>query len=254
MVNRPVNFRDLGGLKTEDERCVQRCRLLRSGEVTGLSSSDRHILYHDYDLRQIVDFRSAFEVENAPDDVLEGVAYINIDVLKNDVNLGPGKKRFEALTSKGELIKLMQQFYAIAILDRDAQRGYRQFLDLLLRAKEGATLFHCFAGKDRTGIAAAIILTILNVPEETIFEDYLLTNAMRAEHNEQLAAEARANGKDEREIFIYQQALLVRGEYLAHVMEVATEQYGSFDRYITEALQVNAAERALLQALYLSSS
>lgn len=77
-----VNFRDLGGYSTGDGRVLQPKRLLRSGEVVGLSNQDANILTTNFKLEHIIDLRSAEEISEKPDDSLENVAYTNIDIMK----------------------------------------------------------------------------------------------------------------------------------------------------------------------------
>ena len=67
-----------------------------------------------------------------------------------------------------------------------------ELLQLLLNTEEGSTLLHCFAGKDRTGISAAVILTILGASKDDIAADYLKTNQLRKKENEELLGQLRA--------------------------------------------------------------
>lgn len=253
MVVKPENFRDLGGLKTATGAVIKERRLLRSGEVVDLSEQEQEALIDAYRLKKIVDFRSAAEVAKRPDDALPGVEYVHIDILRNETQMVPGRQRFQQLRDVDQLFTLMRHVYGITLLDKDAQRGYRQFLDVLLATTDGAVLFHCFAGKDRTGVAAAIILTILGIDEETIFEDYLLTNVLRAASKRTLVSQSEAMGLEQQRIEIFRAAMEAKREYLAHIYTVAAEHYGSFWGFLREALGVTAREVDVLRALYLTT-
>lgn len=113
-------------------------------------------------------------------------------------------------------------------------------------------MFHCFAGKDRTGIAAAIVLHILGVSKEDIIKDYLQTNQQRQEANQAIIAGLVKKGlsaEGEKAILI---ALSVSEDYLLNAFSVAKDSYGSFDNYIKEAIKINYDEQEQLRQIYLN--
>jgi len=130
------------------------------------------------------------------------------------------------------------------------QQGYRKFLEILVKA-EGAVLWHCTSGKDRTGLAAMLILSALGVDEETIVKDYLLTN----EYNAEKIAETRTFFLDKThdEIIAEKAVLLMDGvseipmkNALAHLKE----KYGSVKGYI-KFLRISDKEIEILKEKYL---
>lgn len=248
-----ANFRDLGGIAAKDGRAVLPKRLLRSGEVVGLSAEDKATLTDVYHLRNIIDFRSAAETAEKPDDTLPGVKYIPIDVLRDAAGSAPDEKHLlTMLDSPAAVDAFMEKVYQLLITEKTALAGYRQMLDILLAQREGATLWHCYAGKDRAGVAAAIILHILGVPEGAIMDDYLETNRLRAPINaavlEQVKKKADLSDAQVQAIGI---ALNVQAEYLKTSYETAKQAYGSFDRYISEGLGVDAGQKEKLRGMYL---
>jgi len=124
---------------------------------------------------------------------------------------------------------------------------FKAFIQEVLAAKGQPVLFHCTAGKDRTGFAAAILLRILGVPQETVMQDYMLSKPY--------ALEARS-----RDIFILR---LTKGEVTAGVVEKLSgvdatyleaafatidAEYGSFENYVRDGLGLNDADVAALRA------
>ncbi|MGI6665219.1 MAG: tyrosine-protein phosphatase [Christensenellaceae bacterium] len=246
-----VNFRDLGHLKTEHGMIVAPHRLLRAGEVVGLPKEEQLTLTDEYLLRTIVDFRRADEAEATPDDTLPGVSYHNIDILR-DVSLGgTGIKDMESIASPDEMHMHMENVYAFMALDPAAQAGYKSFMELVAAQEEGALLFHCFAGKDRTGIGAAIVFTLLGVPKSLIFEDYLKTNKMRAAKNEELLALMAENGVSKEAISAMRVGLNVDASYLQNFFATVEENYGTFANYAKEVFALSAADVSALQKNYL---
>lgn len=247
----PVNFRDLGGLSSSFGKKIKPCRLLRSGELYQLSEDEKRTLLHNYKLKVLVDFRTKFETESHPDDSLEGVSYHHVDILSAAADHVINLANAHTIRDKNHADEFLMLAYELAMTNEVAQQGYREFLEYLLQNKEGAVLFHCFAGKDRTGIAAAIILTILGVSKDDIFSDYMKTNEMRAKKNAEIIAEEKQAGRSDNELAIIEATLFVKKQYLQHAFDIAAKHYGSFENYIKQALQITEEEINELRNNYL---
>lgn len=165
------NFRDLGGYQTLDGRAVRWRMLFRSGAMDRLTPADFDYL-HKLHLRTVIDFRSTDERHAAPVHwPADGAPHVIArDYPASTLGLDPAAI---AKMSGDEARVLMAGTYS-SILDSFNDQ-YRGMFDELL-ASHTPLAFNCSAGKDRTGVAAALILTALNVPRETIIEDYLLSN------------------------------------------------------------------------------
>jgi len=169
-----VNFRDLGGYATTDGRQLQWRRLLRCGHLRDLSDKDAESL-RDLGLTHLHDFRREEERKRTVNRDLPITVY-------DDYNISIGSMpRFWEMLRAGELSdeashRLVSGAYADCLTEVTPiyQRFFARLLDDI-EAPNSATVFHCTAGKDRTGLAAALILSALNVPRETIVEDYMLT-------------------------------------------------------------------------------
>lgn len=244
-----VNFRDLGGITTSKGKTVKANRILRSGELVDLASEDKLKLVDNYGLKSIVDFRSSKEIGERPDDSLESTDYYHIDIMK-DVEKNASRASFED-NDQYHPGEMMKDVYKPIILDDTANQGYRSFIDVLLNQKEGSTIFHCFAGKDRTGLGAAIILTILGANKEDIVSDYLETNVLRKEANDKILEEKRNQGATDQELEHLNLFMSVKADYLETAFETANEKYGSFLDYIINGIGVSKNEIEKLQEMYL---
>lgn len=246
-----VNFRDLGGIPTTDDRIVQEKRILRAGQLVNLSDEEKEKLISEYDLVSIVDFRGAKEVASAPDDELDSVSYTHLDVLAGTEKNSANFDDMQNILTVERVDELMMQLYTQLLEDSVAQKGYQEFLELLVAQKEGATLFHCFAGKDRTGIGAMLFLKLLGVSDELVIADYLKTNESRREANKALIVRAREEEISEEHAQALLRALSVDESYLKHVMTLIIDQYESFENYAAQKLNFGQRQVDLLKELYL---
>ena len=189
------NARELGGYETKDGRMVKRGVLLRTAKLVNATEEDLERLRSFYHLAVDVDFRGDSEVERAPDPEIPGVEYLNIHIL--DESMGPSEEleaEIAALEEQGvEIDKITEirlfmkyggftdQMYVDFLSSDVGKAGYSQFFQALLALPEDrALLFHCSQGKDRTGCGAMLILFALGVDEETVMQDFLLTNEYNA--------------------------------------------------------------------------
>lgn len=243
-----INFRDLGNVKNKDGKTVIPNHLFRSGELCGLSQQDKTYLEEDVRLKMIVDFRSAKERTESPDDTLANADYVPIDIMKD--SKGNTASLDDVLKGLGSAEKRMENIYEELITTPSALEGYRQFLELLVEKANLPLIFHCFAGKDRTGVGAALILKMLDVPQEAILTDYLKTNTARKEANDeiinQMVATYQVFNRDDVETL-----LTVQPNFLAHAQQLMRENYGSFEGYVKNGLHLPADFSKEMKQLYL---
>ena len=171
-----INARDLGGLPAADGRKVKPARLLRGA---GLElASDRDVMrLQELQLRHIVDFRDARERSTHPDREIPGALYHSVAALPGL----PGKPPEDGIP---DFDAVFRSLYAALAESPHSIAAYREFFRILLDCREGAVYFHCAQGKDRTGIAAILVLSALGVPQHEIMADYFLSRVgLRAAMN-----------------------------------------------------------------------
>jgi protein-tyrosine phosphatase len=230
------NFRDVGGYRTTDGRRVKWGLIFRSADLSKLTKSDLATV-SGLGVHTVYDLRSTGERRSAPDAFTGRSATVSLDYDTNAQAIAA------AMRSKPTAESLRSAFASTyPELLTTLQPEYRQLFDGLL-AGQGATLYHCTAGKDRTGMATALILSALSVPRDTIYADYLLSN--RYYHP---AANASPVGGMSPEL----SAVLmgVDESYLRAAFTAIESQYGSVDAYLERALGVDKAKIARLRALY----
>lgn len=248
-----VNFRDLGGLTGAEGKKVKPRRLLRSAKLADLPPEDVALLENTYQLRNIFDLRGEDETKKQPDMPFAAAAYHNLDIMRDMASKNAGMEAmFSAENRTPEKdAEGMRFFYSMMVTDEHARSCWRSFLDVLLAQESGSALFHCFVGKDRTGMAAAIILTALGVSWEDIMADYMVTNELRRADNERIFNEMRAEGKTENEIACMRVAFGAQESFLQSAHDTAVKEYGSFEAFLREGLGLTDAETARLREMYL---
>ena len=206
------NLRDLGGYTTADGRTVKPGRLFRSAELVNLTPADQQYLRDR--VHVIADLRTTDERITSPTPAIDGVHNVHLPVFEQKGHDNNITRAVEA-AAKGELEA----------------------------PEDKAVLWHCTAGKDRTGIGAVIFLAALGVDEDTIFEDYLETNEHLAEHVENIVNAI----EDTTEADVIRSFWVARREYLEAAFDEMRIQYGSVDGYLREALGIDDVKRAALR-------
>lgn len=176
------NARDLGGYTTADGKTVRTGRILRTGKLEDASTEDLRRLTEEFHLKAVFDLRSGFESRQAADPALPGVQEYILGMMPYGSFTYPlsvkGFRTFFKDIQKGIYITFMQNIYKDLILTERGQQDLSDCFHKMLPyiQNEQPILIHCTAGKDRTGIVSAILLSLLGVDNETIVQDYLLTN------------------------------------------------------------------------------
>lgn len=219
------NFRDLGGFKTQDGKYTKWGKIFRSDDLNHLTEDDLNYLA-SIPLASIVDFRTQDEINAAPDK--------NPSSLKNNYSLtiSPGNVlAYEELVKKSEseMKNIMMQLNESLITDEASIASYKKFFALLQSDEELPLMFHCSAGKDRTGMAAALILYALGVDESTILDDYMTSNDYLGDKYAPLK-ESNPN---------ITPLLEVDRDYLKAGLAKIKSEYGSIDKFLTDVLAVD---------------
>lgn len=163
------NFRDLGGYHTAEGRRVREGLLYRSAFLQTLSDADLATL-QGLGLRRIYDLRTPVEVAAMPDRVPPGIERVALPIHEHEPIT-----RLTVMFNRHRLLELFARVYVEVFIDQGAA-VYGRLLRDLSQPENTPALIHCTAGKDRTGIAAALILSVLGVPREMVLADYLASN------------------------------------------------------------------------------
>jgi protein-tyrosine phosphatase len=229
-----TNLRDIGGLKTPEGH-LKKGIFFRSGELYQLSKAASNFLSQDLAIKKIFDFRRPVEIKNRPDITVANAAYENINLLSSPAQANPSLKN---MVINLQMDDYMYSVYTELALSPSARQGFHDFLLEVLALKK-PLIFHCFAGKDRTGFAAALLLKIAGVAPADIFDDYLKTNQARKKANQQILE--RFNDKlSSEKLKALEVSLYVKAEYLQFAFEQIQKNYGTFNHYLKDGLALPA--------------
>ncbi len=233
------NVRDLGGYRTADARVVRRGLVYRSAALAKLTNADLAVVAR-LGLRTICDFRGAEESSRAPT-LVRGVPIVALCI---EPTVGAGLRDILATKeATGEaLYAVLERAYTDYAVSNTAQ--YRAMLDLVL---DGGTplLFHCSAGKDRTGFGAAILLTALGIPWQTVVADFEATNQLWRRDTVP---------SDNLPMVVRESLLRADPSLLTAAFDAARAKYGSIDTYLADALGLGATRLARLKNLLLEDA
>ncbi len=191
----PTNLRELGGYPTGDGRTVRRGLFFRGGRMNELTDEGRAV-YQGLGLRTVIDLRRPDEIAESPTPAFEGAENLPVSVSDGDSGFAVMANRIGDPDAAADMAALARQYYAKIITDRLAL--YRPVFDRIVDRPDEPVLFHCTAGKDRTGFVAACLLGWLDVDPDVIMADYLATNTVRTEYVATRLDQARTHLAEQR--------------------------------------------------------
>ncbi|MFJ3902150.1 tyrosine-protein phosphatase [Streptomyces sp. NPDC090025] len=240
-----ANLRDLGSLPLGDGRSVREGLLFRSGQLDRLDPADPVVA--GLGIRTVVDFRTAAERADRPDRLPDGASGLVADVLADFLassGLPPAAQLKDlmsdpALAEKhlggGKAQAAFAGTYRAFVNTESARASYRAFLTELGDPAAGPLLFHCTAGKDRTGWAATIVLTLLGADDETVMAEYLSVNpGVRAAFAPMIEGFTAQGGDPDLALAL----IGVVPEYLQAALDEVKERHGSMEAYVRDGLGV----------------
>ena len=253
-----VNTRDLGGMPTKDGRTIVPHRLIRSSDLNAATEDDARKLVEWHDLMRVVDFRTEVERNAKPDakKYLKDIVFYDFPVISAEEigisrsgDIGQDFRTFLAYNAAPA--DKMKQMYEMALLGDKGMEAYSSFLNVLLQANEGATLWHCTEGKDRAGMGSMLVEHILGVPDEYVIADYLATNLFVRTMAEEMLDTLGRHGIL-RDLAADVDALFYASTaFLEHGLNLVRETYGSLDGYIERGLDFGPEKQEQLREMYL---
>lgn len=240
------NTRDLGGIETMDGYRVRPRRLIRSGQLYHMTENDKKVLSDEYGLKSIVDFRTLDEQAEKPDPHIEGATHISNPILQTMTAGITHDETSEKMTLEEATLAMkehgvdptfyMQKLYEDIITSDYSLKQYAQFFRILARQEEGATLWHCSAGKDRVGMGTAMLLYTLDVDMDTIIEDYMMTAAFLKDEVELILKRLSAAITDPGQIESLRICMGVKENYIKRVFQIMEETSGSIRQFLKDKI------------------
>lgn len=227
------NTRELGGYKTEDGRSLKWGVLYRSDKLSELTDADQEYLLQ-LGIKRVIDFRSSEEKQNEPDQLPSTLKYVEMPIEAD----GAIRPKVEAIL-KGDLnedvgailVETNKEFIS------DFSGVYKGFIESLIENQE-PTLFHCTAGKDRAGFAAALVLLAVGVPEKIVIEDYMKTNKYTEETIQDYINKINLYSLGSVDAEILRPLLGVEERFIRAALDEIKQKYGSVENFIRDELKI----------------
>lgn len=248
------NIRDIGGLSAKDGHHIKYGKLYRGNALLKINEDDAKII-DDFQLTDIIDFRSPDEFESMPDYHPEGVRMHNIPVLRKEA---AEEERKKIKSADGNLLwfigdhtsgfQHLVKVYSEFVTTEEGRNAFKEFFRIILQ-DDTVSYFHCSQGKDRTGFAAYLLEIALGVSEKDAMDDYLLSNVAMAERAESLLRQVEYRPFYSEE---YKRDLIdvfsTKEEYLKSAIKAMDDYYGGTLEFIKNELDVDIDK---LKQLYL---
>lgn len=237
------NFRAVGNIKNVDGRTLKEGKFYRSGHLHKLKKKSFKEL-EQLGIKEIIDLRNSKEIAQKPDHLPSDIVYKNYSAFEDE---GDQLDKAKKLVLKGKVDgsdadKRMLEFYRDYI--KENPEIIKKIITEILDSDQ-PILYHCTAGKDRTGITTALILTILKFDKETIYNDYLLSNNYRKK-----LVDKRLNLAThlhflypKMDVKVLEKLSWVETDYLDAAFNEINKEYGSIDNYIQKVLGISENER-----------
>jgi protein-tyrosine phosphatase len=251
------NLRDAGGYTTSDGSVVRLGLVYRSNQLNAISAADMKKIAA-LGLKNDFDLRTAEERDAKPDELPAGVKNVWLNVLADAKGVSAAEvekllsdpKAANAALGDGktsaQFVKLYRQFITLP----SANTAFRRLFVDLGDVHQLPALYHCTTGKDRTGWASAALLTLLGVPKDKVYEDYLRSNEYILPAYKNFIDQFVAAGGQPS---IPQDALGVKKEYLDASFDQVRIQYGSIENYFAKGLGIDRAGQQKLRDRFLQT-
>ncbi|MGA8847297.1 MAG: tyrosine-protein phosphatase [Nocardioides sp.] len=238
------NFRDVagGGYRTAEGREVQRGVFFRSNELQLTHEDAAEIARQG--IAAIYDLREGWEVEAHPDAEVPGTEWHHVEV--TGIPQGVSTELADPEAADAAMFDVYRRF----VTDPASRASFGTLLTGLATSTK-PQIFHCTAGKDRTGWTSALLLRLVGVPEDVVVADYLLTNDIGvATRKKYLGLVAEHLGEER--VPVFERIMLADTSYLAAADQAVATSYGDLDSYLREGLGLSESTLAALAARLLS--
>jgi protein tyrosine/serine phosphatase len=230
------NLRDYGGYRTTDGSRVRSAMLFRSGQLSD-AAADELAKIDTLSLRSMIDLRGDRERHEHPFQPPVNASY-RLFYAQGGMEDAPHlSNRFAHMQDVAEVHAAMAGFYRQLPFIPECQAAFRVYFETLAEF-DGPSLVHCFAGKDRTGFAVALLHTLLGVHADDRMADYLETNETgEARIQAGIDAMRRKHGADINEA-AFREVMMVRAEYLESAFQALDDNVGGAEQYLREYLKL----------------
>jgi len=229
-------YKDFGGIKNRENKKIKKKMIIRSAHLNKIGKVDIIKLKRN-NLSKVIDLRTKIELEEKPDIKIDGVKYIHIPIFKEKtagITHESENNRIEALKNMPNIADL----YRTMVTDEYSVLQIKKIINEIVNSDDFSILFHCTAGKDRTGIIAMLILSILDVDIYEIIKNYLHINRIQKLKANIYYFLIKLKIKNKELALKAKRFCIVDEEYLRVAMESIDDKYGNIENFIKNELEI----------------
>ena len=246
-----INLRDLGGYETKDGRMIPYHTFYRSGSLNRMNDDEKKE-FIDLKIKFILDLRSKQESETYPDPIFDDVYYLRHSGVQSlggdEIDFSPKGMRQTGEDGINQFHKLKNIYYCNMPFNNES---FRVLIENV-KNKNTPLVFHCASGKDRTGVAAIVLLALLGCDEEIIMKDYLYSNVILKDRiDNELEKSKDLIEKDPNIIKLLKMIEGVLDEIGLEVIDSIKKKYGTFERYFFEEYNLDEDDIKEIRDYYL---
>lgn len=235
------NLRTLGGMQTQQGKRIRDNILYRSAALNKIKPKDAKRLRDIYQVKTVIDLRTRDEVKKKPDIEVDGITRLYLPICEDQMpgisrEVEPGK------TIEPGMLPDMRDLYRDVVMDPECLAHFSTVLKTIMQNRDGAILWHCTAGKDRCGLTAVFLETMLGVSEQDILDDYLLTNLDSIKSAKKYSRMVRLLKRDKELAQHVYEVYLAKESYLASALQTIQKEYGSMDQFFEQQLKIDKEE------------
>ena len=230
-------YRDFGGIKNKEGKIIKKNYLLRSANLSKINSRTLQRL-EKYHLYKIIDLRTSEEISEKPNKIIAEAQYIHIPIF-NEKTIGITREKDIGIKEMLHALPDLAGLYRNMVTDEYSVAQLKQIIHEIIDSDGYPILFHCSAGKDRTGIVALLLLSILDVSEDEIMKDYLYDSKKHKLKSLGLYLTLIFMTRDKELASRVRKYYLVDEKYIRSAMQAINEKYGSMDAFIKNEMCVS---------------
>ena len=229
-------YKDFGGIKNAENKVIRKNMILRSINLNKLKKADIKKLKKS-NLLKVIDLRTNIELKEKPDVKIENVKYMHIPIFE-EKTAGITHEKEDNLIDSLSKIPDMTNLYIKMVTEEYSVLQLKKVIDEIVNSEDFSILFHCTAGKDRTGIVSMLILSILDVNVDEIMKDYLYINKRNLLKASICYCLVRIKTNDAKLALKIKQVMIADKNYLTAAIDAIVEKYGSVEKFIKDELEI----------------
>ncbi|MBP5302437.1 MAG: tyrosine-protein phosphatase [Bacteroidales bacterium] len=261
-----VNVRDLGGYTVQGGARVKDNLLIRAAHLAEATDADLRYL-SNIPVKTVIDFRKETEKLGKIDRLIPGANHIVLPIdasgnvsaqmTEKEKKKISGNKQFDVkkfivfVSFNEKAMKVAEEMYPTLLFTPDCQKQFADFFRYVLATEDGAVLYHCTQGKDRTGVASALILAALGADRETIVADFDATNKVYENDVKKYSRRVRLWGGKEPQIAVVKAFLGCNTDNFVKALDRIDKEYGSIEAYLKGPIGLTDEDIRILRGRYL---